>query len=30
MDYPPMAGFPHFTDQQLTDVASYVLQEDWQ
>lgn len=30
MDYPPMVGFPHFTDQQLTDVASYVLQEDWQ
>ena len=30
MDYPPMAGFPHFNDQQLTDVASYILQEDWQ
>jgi mono/diheme cytochrome c family protein len=30
MDYPPMAGFPHFTDKQLTDVANYVLQTDWE
>lgn len=29
MDYPAMAGFPHFTDKQLTDVASYVLQKEW-
>jgi len=30
MDYPPMAGFPHFSDEQLTDVANYVLQTDWE
>ncbi|WP_372948488.1 c-type cytochrome [Mariniphaga sp.] len=30
MDYPPMAGFPHFTEKQLTDVANYVLQTDWE
>ncbi|MBW6535034.1 MAG: cytochrome c [Mariniphaga sp.] len=29
MDYPPMAGFPHFTEKQLTDVANYVLQTEW-
>lgn len=29
MDYPPMTGFPHFTEKQLTDVAHYVLQTDW-
>lgn len=30
MDYPPMAGFPHFTEKQLSDVASYVLQKEWE
>ncbi|WP_372933897.1 c-type cytochrome [Mariniphaga sediminis] len=29
LDYPVMTGFPQFTDQQLTDVANYVLQEKW-
>jgi cytochrome c len=30
MDYPSMAGFPHFTEKQLSDVANYVLQTDWE
>jgi cytochrome c len=30
MDYPPMAGFPHLTEKQLTDIANYVLQTDWE
>ncbi|MEE4287276.1 MAG: cytochrome c [Mariniphaga sp.] len=30
MDFPPMAGFPHFTEKQLTDVANYVLQTEWE
>lgn len=30
LDYPPMAGFPHFTEKQLTDVVNYVLQTDWE
>ncbi len=29
MDYPAMAGFPHFSDKQLTDIAEYLLQEAW-
>ncbi|MFW6371493.1 MAG: c-type cytochrome, partial [Bacteroidota bacterium] len=29
MDYPPMAGFPHFSDEQLTEVAEYMLKEQW-
>jgi cytochrome c len=29
MDYPAMAGFPHLTEKQLTDISEYVLQEEW-
>ena len=29
MDYPPMAGFPHLSDQQLTDISNYVLEREW-
>ncbi len=29
MDYPAMAGFPHLSDAQLTQVAEYMLQEKW-
>ncbi len=29
MDYPAMAGFAHFSDVQLTEVAEYMLQEQW-
>jgi cytochrome c len=28
-DYPPMAGFPHLSDKQLTDISEYVLNEEW-
>lgn len=30
MDYPPMAGFPQFSDEQLTEVSNYVLEEEWE
>ncbi|SHE47484.1 cytochrome c [Mariniphaga anaerophila] len=30
MDYPAMAGFPQFTDKELTDVANYVLENQWE
>lgn len=29
MDYPSMTGFPQLTDQQLTDISEYVLQNTW-
>ncbi len=29
MDYPPMTGFPHLSDQQLTSISEYMLQEEW-
>ena len=29
MDYPAMTGFPQLSDQQLTEVAQYVLQNSW-
>ena len=29
MDYPPMTGFPQLTDEQLTSISTYVLEEDW-
>jgi cytochrome c len=29
LDYPPMAGFPHLSDKQLTDISDYVLQKEW-
>lgn len=29
MDYPPMAGFPNLTDQQLTNISNYLLQGKW-
>ena len=29
MDYPAMTGFPQLTDQQLSDIAQYVLQNSW-
>lgn len=29
LDYPAMAGFPHLSDQQLTEVSEYMLQEQW-
>ena len=29
MDYPPMAGFPNLTDQELTDISKYLLEEEW-
>ena len=29
MDYPAMTGFPQLSDQQLTEIAQYVLQNSW-
>ncbi len=29
LDYPAMAGFPHLTDKQLTDISEFVLQQNW-
>jgi cytochrome c len=29
MDYPPMAGFSNLTDQELTDISKYLLEEEW-
>ena len=29
MDYPAMTGFPQLTDEQLTDISKYVLEESW-
>lgn len=29
MDFPAMTGFPQLTNQQLTDIAQYVLQNSW-
>jgi cytochrome c len=29
MDYPAMTGFPNMTEQQLTDVSTYVLENEW-
>lgn len=30
MDYPAMAGFPHLTDKQLSDLSDYLFQESWE
>ncbi|HZH71735.1 MAG TPA: cytochrome c [Mariniphaga sp.] len=30
LDYPAMAGFPHLTDKQLTDLTDYLLNETWE
>ena len=29
MDYPQMTGFPQLSDEQLTELANFVLQNDW-
>ncbi len=29
MDFPAMTGFPQLSNQQLTDIAQYVLQNSW-
>jgi cytochrome c len=29
MDYPAMTGFPQLSDQQLTDISQYVLENSW-
>ncbi len=29
MDYPAMTGFPNLTEQQLTDISNYVLENNW-
>ena len=29
MDYPQMTGFPQLNDQQLSDLAEYVINEEW-
>ncbi|MFW5832267.1 MAG: c-type cytochrome [Prolixibacteraceae bacterium] len=29
MDYPPMTGFPQLSDQELTDISEYVLENEW-
>ena len=29
MDYPPMTGFPQLSDEELTNISEYVLEESW-
>lgn len=29
MDYPQMTGFPQLSNQQLTDISEYVLENEW-
>ena len=29
MDYPAMTGFPQLSEQQLTDIAQYILESPW-
>ena len=30
MDFPAMTGFPNLSDQELSDIANYVLENDWE